>query len=168
VLARAALAPFGGTVVAADEGADLPYADGTFALVSSRHPTQRRWSELARVLAPSGIYLSQGIGSGTNRELAEAMLGPGPDPAYSQAERAADEAVTAGLEVLELQQATTTVEFFDVAAVVYFLRKVRWTVPDFSVARFRPQLADVHARIQRDGRFVSHSQRFLIEARKPG
>ena len=43
------------------------------------------------------------------------------------------------------------VEFFDVGAVVYFLRKVIWTVPDFDVDRYRDRLRALHDRIQADG-----------------
>ena len=41
-------------------------------------------------------------------------------------------------------------------------------IPGFSVARYRGELAALHERIQADGSFVSHAQRFLIEARKLG
>jgi hypothetical protein len=58
------------------------------------------------------------------------------------------------------------VDFSDVGAVVYFLRKVIWTVPDFTVERYRDRLVDLHARIRDDGVFTSHAQRFLIELRK--
>ncbi len=58
-------------------------------------------------------------------------------------------------------------EFFDIGAVVYFLRKVIWMVPDFTVDRYRDRLRDLHAQIERDGPFVAHSARVLIEARKP-
>jgi len=58
-------------------------------------------------------------------------------------------------------------EFDDVAAVVVFLRKVIWIVPDFTVSRYRGRLAALHARIERDGPFTAHSERFLIEAVKP-
>lgn len=52
-------------------------------------------------------------------------------------------------------------------ALVYFLRKVVWTVPDFSVDRYRSRLADVHDRIERDGPFRSTMSRTLFVARKP-
>ena len=42
-----------------------------------------------------------------------------------------------------------------------------WIVPGFTVDRYRAQLADLHQRIRSDGSFTAHSQRFLIEARKP-
>ena len=65
-----------------------------------------------------------------------------------------------------LREAATRVEFFDIAAVVHFLRKVVWTVPDFTVERYRGRLRALHEVIERDGRFVAYSQRYLIEARR--
>jgi hypothetical protein len=58
-------------------------------------------------------------------------------------------------------------EFFDVGAVIYFLRKVVWTVPDFTVERYRERLHELHERIEFDGPFVAHATRLLVEARKP-
>jgi SAM-dependent methyltransferase len=166
-VARRNLARFGTEVVQVAEDHDLPFAGASFDLVTSRHPTRRRWDELARVLRPGGTYLSQGVGSHSNRELYEALMGPQPDDRLPKAETAAAEAREAGLDVIDLRQEATRVEFFDIAAVVHFLRKVVWTVPDFTVARYRSQLAELHERIRREGRFVAHSQRYLIEARKP-
>jgi SAM-dependent methyltransferase len=167
-VARRTLAPYGARVVEVAEDGDLPFGDASFDLVSSRHPTRRRWDEMARVLRPGGTYLSQGVGSGSNRELYEALMGPQPRETRPSADRAAAEARAAGLDVADLQQEATRVEFFDVAAIVHFLRKVVWTVPDFTVARYHRQLADLHELIRREGSFVSHSQRYLIEVRKPG
>lgn len=64
-------------------------------------------------------------------------------------------------------RARLKVEFFDVGAVVWFLRKVIWTVPDFSVDRYRDRLRELHDYIESHGSFVAHSTRMLIEARKP-
>jgi len=56
---------------------------------------------------------------------------------------------------------------FDIGAVIYFLRKVIWTVPDFTVDRYRHKLRELHERIEADGPFVAHAVRVLVEARKP-
>jgi SAM-dependent methyltransferase len=165
-VAARTLAPFGALVVEVSEDGDLPFAEASFDVVSSRHPTRRRWDELSRVLRPGGTFLSQGVGWGSNRELYEALMGPQPRAARPSADRAAAEARAAGLHVTDVRQEATRVEFFDIAAVVHFLRKVIWTVPDFTVPRYRRQLADLHEQILGEGRFVSHSQRYLIEARK--
>jgi hypothetical protein len=58
-------------------------------------------------------------------------------------------------------------EFFDVGAIIYFLRKVVWTVPGFTVARYGDRLREVHDDIQREGPFIAHSTRTLVEARRP-
>jgi len=58
------------------------------------------------------------------------------------------------------------VEFFDVGAVVHFLKKVLWTVPGFTVDGYTEPLARMRRHIQGYGSFVSHSQRFFIEARR--
>ena len=58
-------------------------------------------------------------------------------------------------------------EFFDVGAVVYLLRKVVWLVPGFTVDRFRDRLRQPHDRIAADGPFVAYSARTLAETRKP-
>ena len=167
-VARHTLAALQAQVVEVPEDGDLPFDDSAFDLLSSRHPTGRRWDEIARVLRPGGTYLSQGIGSGSNRELYEFLMGPQPDDGPPAAQHAVDGARAAGLDVVALTEAATRVEFFDVAAVVHFLRKVVWTVPDFTVERYRDRLRALHGVIERDGRFVAHSQRYLIEARRPG
>ena len=83
-------------------------------------------------------------------------------------DRAISLATVAGLEVIHAQEESLPVIFFDIGAVTYFLRKVIWTVPDFSVDKYRDRLILLHERIEQDGSFLSHSQRFLVEARKSG
>ncbi|GIJ44263.1 methyltransferase type 11 [Virgisporangium aliadipatigenens] len=167
-LARERLAPLGATVVEVGEDADLPFPDGSFDLVVSRHPVTVRWDEVARVLAPGGVYLSQQVGAGTVRELADAMMGPRPvDPAREPA-RARAAATAAGLDVRRLEAESLRMQFFDVAAVIAFLRKVIWIVPGFTVEKYREPLRRLHGRIAAEGPFVAHSERFLIEAVKPG
>ncbi len=58
-------------------------------------------------------------------------------------------------------------EFRDIGAVVYLLRKMIWMVPGFTVAGYRDRLRELDALIRDEGPFVPHSARFLIEARKP-
>jgi SAM-dependent methyltransferase len=166
-IARRNLRPLGALVVEAADGGALPFAGGTFDLVVSRHPTVTVWDEIARVLRPGGAYLSQQVGAGSNRELTDFMMGPQPVGEGRGTRRAVALAEAAGLRVVDLRQRALRVVFHDVGAVVHFLRKVVWTVPDFTVARYRDRLAALHRRIQERGPFLAHSQRFLIEARKP-
>ena len=166
-VARRNLAPLGATVVEVPDAPSFPFEDASFDLVVSRHPVNTWWDEIARVLTPGGTFLSQQIGDGTVRELREAMVGPERPRPTRASDDAAKAARAAGLTVLDLRQEALRTVFHDIAAVVYFLRKVVWIVPDFTVERYREQLWRVHEQICREGAFVAHAQRFLIEARKP-
>jgi SAM-dependent methyltransferase len=166
-LARLNLRPLGATVSAVDDEDDLPFPDESFDLVVSRHPTVTGWPQIARVLRPGGTYFSQQVGAGSNRELADFMMGHRPVGRERSPQRARAQAQAAGLTVIDLREQALRVQFLDVGAVVYFLRKVLWTVPGFTVDRYRDRLARLHDQIQAEGAFVCHAQRFLIEARKP-
>jgi SAM-dependent methyltransferase len=166
-LARRNLQPLGVSVVKAADAAHLPFRTGAFDLVVSRHPIVTLWGEIARVLKPGGIYLSQQVGAGSVRELIDAMMGPQPVNQERSPQHAAAAAQAAGLVVVDLRQETLRTAFNDVGAVVHFLRKVIWAVPGFTVERYRDRLVELHDHIQRSGSFVAHAQRFLIEAHKP-
>ncbi len=110
------------------------------------------------MLRSGGTYLSQQIGPGTNRELTEFLMGPQPVNESRSAASARAGATAAGLDVVDLQECALRVEFFDVGAVVHFLRKVSWTVPGFTPEAYEPQLRRLHERIERNGSFVSTAQ----------
>lgn len=163
------LHPLGAAVVADEDEPPLPFADGAFDLVVSRHPVTVWWEEIARVLAPGGTYLSQQVGPASVFEVVEFFLGPQPEEARASRhpDQAREGARAAGLEVADLRLERLRTEFFDVGAVVYFLRKVIWMVPGFTVEAYRDRLRDMHEHIQREGSFTATTTRFLIEARKP-
>lgn len=167
-LATKLLHPRGVVVVQTRDEAELPFADEAFDLVTSRHAITVRWTEIARALRPGGTYLAQQIGPATMAELVEYFIGPQPEKwAELHPDHQAAQAQAAGLQVVEMRMERMRAEFFDIGAVIYFLRKVIWTVPDFTVQRYRERLAELHERIQAEGRFVAHSTRVLAEARKP-
>ena len=165
--ATALLRPLGAVVVADPDEPPLPFADATFDLVSSRHPATVHWSEIARVLTPGGTYFAQHVGGGANVEISEYFLGPLEPGDRRHHDVEADQARAAGLEVVQCRNERLRLEFFDVGAMVFFLRKVIWTVPDFTVDRYRERLRDVHHQIERDGVFHSTTSRTLFEARQP-
>jgi SAM-dependent methyltransferase len=166
-LAERALAPWSGGVVHVADDAGLPFADDFFDVVSSRHPNVTLWREIARVLRPGGTVISQQVSPlATNRELYEFFLGPQPQEPSDGLIAIRNGVADAGLELLDLQYAETRVEFFDIAAIVYFLRKVLWTVPGFTVDRYRDRLRGLHTLIERRGSFVSYSRHALVMARK--
>ncbi|GAB5589588.1 hypothetical protein Unana1_04488 [Umbelopsis nana] len=163
------LHPRGVAVIADSDGTPLPFADSAFDLVVSRHPVKAYWEEIARVLKPGGIYYSQQVGPNSVLEVSEYFLGPMPDRVDSRTpELARKGCEDNGLEVLDLRLETLRTEFYDVGAVIYFLRKVIWIVPGFTVEKYMPQLRALHEKIKKEGSFKANTTRFIIEARKRG
>lgn len=163
------LHPLGAVVVADADEPPLPFGGDAFELVVSRHPVTVWWEEIARVLTPGGTYFSQQVGPASVFELVEYFLGPQPEEVRRgrHPDDAQAEARKAGLEVTALRSERLRTEFHDIGAVIYFLRKVIWMVPGFTVGQYRDRLRELHERIEREGPFVAHTARFLIEARKP-
>jgi SAM-dependent methyltransferase len=165
--ARQLLAPRGVLVVQVDRGRPLPFADAGFELVTSRHPVDPDWREIARVLVDGGRYLAQHVGPASAFELIEWFLGPLPRQRLARdpdGEVAAARA--ASLRIVDLRTARCRMEFFDIGAVVYILRKCVWWVPDFTVERYRDSLLRLDSHIREHGAFVAHSTRTLIECER--
>ena len=145
----------------------LPLARESFELVISRHPIEPWWTEIARVLQPGGVYLAQHVGPRSLRDLSEFLMGPLPPTSHREPSGEQHAAETAGLELRDLRTERTRVEFYDIGAVVYFLRLVPWIVPGFTVEAYRTQLRALHDHILQHGAFRTTSSRTLIEATKP-
>jgi SAM-dependent methyltransferase len=162
------LTPRGIEVVPTRAGDPLPFPEGTFDLVVSRHPVNRNWQEIARVLVDGGHYLGQHVGPDSAGELIDYFSGPQPGGRTARhPEREIEAARGSGLEVVGLRTARCRMEFFDVGAIVYILRKCVWWVPDFGVERYADTLRRIDAHIRAAGAFVAHSTRHLIELRRP-
>ena len=166
--ARELLGPRGVQVIETDAGASLPLADESFELLSARHPVAPNWAEIRRLLVPGGSYFAQHVGPGSAFELIEHFLGPlpremmGRDPQIEAAD-----AQKAGLVVTDLREARCRMEFHDVGAVVWILRKCVWWVPDFSVDKYLDTLGELDNQMRQGTPLIAHSTRHLLEAQRP-
>ncbi len=166
--ARARLGARGVEVVHAEPGRPLPFADASFALVSSRHPVAPDWAEIRRVLEPGGTYLGQHVGRESAFELIERFVEPTPEQrAGRDPQREADDARAAGLEVDDLLTARLRMTFADVGAVVWILRKCVWWVPGFDVLRDDAALRAIDEELRGGRELVAHATRHLLRARRP-
>ena len=74
---------------------------------------------------------------------------------------------TANLHIVERQEASVQMRFYDVGAIIFHVRAIPWQFPGFSVERYRKHLEVLHQRIMASGYVQVTSRRFLILARKP-
>jgi SAM-dependent methyltransferase len=164
-LARDLLGPRGVEVYETKPHQPLPFPEETFDLVTARHPVAPDWPEIRRVLVPGGHYFAQHVGPGSVFELIEFLRGPIPEHQPDRdPRREVAHAEQAGLRVTDLRTTRCRMEFFDIGAVVWVLRKCVWWIPDFSVDRYRDKLLQLDDVIRDRGAFLAHSTRHLIEA----
>jgi SAM-dependent methyltransferase len=150
-------------VTPADTGSHLPFRDGTFDLVLNRHSSY--WPrEIARVLRQGGTYLTQQRGDGDN-DLLRAFERPISTGPHFDMTFAVAQLEDAGLNVTRAEESDAIVRFFDVGALVYYLRAIPWIVPAFGVDADRAALHRIHDVIAAEGSFGVGSYRILIEAR---
>ena len=56
--------------------------------------------------------------------------------------------------------------FYDIGAVIYYLKVIEWQIPNFSIETYYDRLEAMHHLIERQGAFYATAHRFLIEAQK--
>ena len=123
-------------VVPVQPGRPLPFTAASFDLVCSRHPVRPDWGEIARVLTDDGAYFAQHVGPASAFELIEWFLGPLPRERLDRdPDQEAAAARSAGLQIVDVRTARCRMEFFDIGAVVYILRKCVWWLPTRAAAR---------------------------------
>jgi hypothetical protein len=163
-IAAARLSPMGVAVVAANEGAPLPFAPGAFDLVINRHGGfQPAW--VSEALCPGGWFFTQQVGGASLADLM-AHFGAAPKWPTNTLDQICAQFAAAGCAVELAEEWSGKATFTDVGAVIYFLRAVPWLVDGFSVDRFLPQLEALQQRLERVGTLEFTENRFLLAAQR--
>jgi SAM-dependent methyltransferase len=165
-LVQERLAPLGVRVVdveLSDFGL-MPFAYGEFDLVLNRHGGFNP-DEVARILAPGGVFLTQQVHGLRAHDLHE-IFGVEPQWPDARPEKYSPRLQAAGMTIVTLQEWSGKFTFTDVGALVYYLKAIPWTVPDFSVDRYRETLLRLHAQVERGEPLAFTDRKYLIEALK--
>ena len=172
--ARERLVPFGVTVYEVQDDR-LPLSDASLDLIINRHGSYNA-SEVQRVLKPGKYFITQQVGDQTNHRLHE-LLGyiqeqehhvhPGADDraAWNLA-YAVHELEAGGWQIQEQQEEFYPIRYYDVGAIVYYLKAVPWVVPGFTVERFFDQLVEIRDLIEREGFLDVLFHQFLVVAQR--
>jgi Uri superfamily endonuclease len=149
----------------ADAIHSLPFADGEFDLVLNRH-SGFGGAEVARVLAPGGVFLTQQVHGQSGQDL-QAAFGARPQWPWATPEYFGGSLRDAGLKIVACREWTGKELFTDVGAIVYYLKAVPWMAPGFSVKRHLLALVGLQGQLERGGPLSFGIGRYLIEAHKP-
>ncbi len=167
LMAQRCLAPYGAAVVhaATDERHIHPFADGAFDLVLNRH-NALHVDEVVRMLRPGGVLLTQQV-HGLWAEDLLAAFGVKPQWPDATPDKYVPWLRAAGLRVEDVRTWWGALRFFDVGAVVYYLKNIPWEVPGFSVQRDWEALLTLQRQLERGQELAYRAGYYLIEARKP-
>lgn len=145
-----------------DHHPEMPWGDGEFDLVMNRHESYDL-AEVARVLSPGGLFLTQQV-DGTEAQEFRDFFGGGVGDLHQQLEPCVSDAESQGLSIEAARKWQGTMRFTDVEAVIEYLAYIPWDVPGFAV---RSNL-DVLRRLAESSEPITVTQkRFLIVAHKP-
>lgn len=164
-LARQRLEPLGVKVYEVDESDLLPFADNVFDLVINRHGAYEP-REVMRVLKSGKRFITQQVGGQTNDKLHELLGGVKPGSDRDLAHAVSEMKAVEGWQILEQREEVLVTRYYDVGAIVYYLKAVSWEIPDFSVEKYFDKLVEVRDLIEANGYVEVPFHQFFIVAEK--
>jgi SAM-dependent methyltransferase len=173
-IARARLAPLGILLFAVEDGPDnvaqqgaaqvskLPFDDGSFQLINSRHESYVP-AELHRVLAPDGLFVTQQVASGAQDGFYR-LFGEQPpvDPVRWTLAFAQRQLEEAGFAIEDAAEGFDDLRFADIGALAWYLKNLPFIFPDFSI----PARRDWLEALQGAGPITVRQPLFRIVARR--
>ncbi|MGD9099078.1 MAG: methyltransferase domain-containing protein [Anaerolineae bacterium] len=165
-LATERLAPLGVQVKEASLLAHgpMPFADGEFELVLNRHSGFNP-VEVARVLTPGGVFLTQQVHGLWAHDLL-AAFDARPQWPEATLENNVPKLQAAGLTIVTAKQWSGELSFSDVGAVVYYLRAIPWLVHGFTVETHLDYLLELQSKSKAGEKLAFEARKYLIEAQR--
>ncbi|HDR8180794.1 TPA: class I SAM-dependent methyltransferase [Bacillus thuringiensis] len=163
-IARKKLEPLGVTVIEVTDDTALPFQDGQFNLIINQHESYAA-SEVKRILSPNGIFLTQQVGGLDCAELNEQFGTPlNSEFASWSLEAACIELKENEFTILEEKEEFPFQRFYDIGAIVYYLKAIPWQIPDFTAEGYYEELYRIHEIFLQKGCFDVKQHRFMIKA----
>ena len=160
------LLPLGIDFRVCGDPAHIPFEDEAFDLILNRHGSFDP-KETFRLLRRGGVFITEQVGGGNDRDLVEMVL-PGTEKPFPHLtlERQRRSFEDAGFHILKGEEAYRPIRFYDVGAFVWFARIIEWEFPGFSVDRCFERLMNMQEMIERMGKIEGVIHRFLLIAGK--
>lgn len=165
-LCKKILLPLGVNFKQANDYANLPFDDGSFDIIINRHGNYDI-AELYRLLKNNGIFITEQVGEENERDLVELLI-PGTPKKFHGLNLAEQQAkfISNGFSILYSDEAFSTIEFFDVGALVWFAKIIEWEFCGFSVDAHFKNLLNAQRILESNGSIKGTTHRYIIVAKK--
>lgn len=165
------LAPLGVNVIYAPESPlppyndSLPFESGFFDLIINRHEAYSP-KEIKRLLKGECFFITQQTGAMSVANLVLDLMGSGTRFSHWNLMSAVTELEDAGFKIHKKREQLVPLRFYDIGAVVYYLKNIPWLVHDFDPVKYEKQLRFIDSVIYSRGFYQSILHNFLIIAQK--
>ncbi|MEI5906789.1 SAM-dependent methyltransferase [Bacillus spongiae] len=164
-IAKKKLEPLGVTVLPFEKDNELPFTSNQFGLIINKHESYCP-AEVRRISKKNGIFLTQQVGGLDCKEINDALGMPiNQEYLNWNLDRALKELEEHHFNVLVKKEEFPTQRFYDIGALVYYLKAIPWQIPNFNLEDLKEQLFSLHKKIEKDGYFDAKQHRFLIKAK---
>ncbi len=165
-IARKRLEPLGITVKALERDDALPFADGQFDLVINRHEAYDP-SELWRIMKPGARLITQQVGGTDCTDINDALGAPHNDEfGHWTLAFAAEQLQKQGFRIVCKKEQFPIQRFYDIGALLYYLKAIEWQIPGFEPAHYMEQIYSIHLHMASHGYFDVRQDRFLLIAER--
>jgi Methyltransferase domain len=163
-IARERLEPLGVEVVEVTDDERLPFARAQFDLILNKHESYAP-HEVRRIIADHGIFLTQQVG-GLDCIQINDILGVTPEQNTAEwnLESAIQQLEANQFRVVAAMEEFPVQRFYDIGALVYYLRAIPWQLPGFDVEHQLEAFFPIYQRIEAKGFFDCRQHRFMIQA----
>lgn len=163
-VAKKKLEPLGVKVVKICGDGSLPFKNEEFELIINQHEYYDA-AEVFRVLKSGGEFITKQVNSNNDKDLAD-LLGAPYDLDTWNLSVASKDLEEVGFTLEEKLVGTQLTRFFDIGAVVFFIKIVPWAIPNFTIETYQDKLFTLHERIIDEGFIEVKNPRFMIIAKK--
>ncbi|QFT87506.1 Methyltransferase domain protein [Bacillus sp. THAF10] len=165
-IAKKRLEPLGVNVVEVAPDNKLPFANQHFDLIINKHEEYDP-AEVRRVLKDGGTFLTQQVGGDDCQEI-NRLLGAPINEEYDhwKLEFAENQLMEHGFKLLLSKKEYPSQRFYDVGALIYYLKAIPWQIENFQVEDYIDQLYKIHCYIEKEGYLDIRQNRFILQAVK--
>lgn len=164
-IAKQTLEPLGITVEEIEDDEQLPFQDNEFDLIINKHESFSP-TEIKRLLSREGIFLTQQVGGLDCAEINQLFDAPLYEFKNWNLTNAISDFSRDDFTVMYKNEAFPVQRFYDIGAVVYYLKAIPWQVPNFTQEAYMEQLYRIHTIIQDQGYFEVKQHRFIFQVQK--
>ncbi|GAH31592.1 unnamed protein product, partial [marine sediment metagenome] len=157
-IAKKKLESLGVTVIELEEekeppfNSNLPFEDGHFDLIINRHEGYYP-KELRRILKVNGIFMTQQVGSISVLNLLQFLNQKTMSVANWNLKSAINELESYNFRIIASGEDVAFIRFYDIGAIVYYLKAIPWLIEGFNVKSYKEKLWDIHLKIAKEGYF---------------